>query len=86
MPLATSLDPELLFVHMIGILIASSKIIGKRLVLSSRKQLKFQCLKTKRIKQRAMVTRTCNCIGGESLCMANSNAHECTSDRKEEKD
>jgi hypothetical protein len=35
---------------MSGILIASSKIIGKQLVLSSRKQLKLQGSKTKGIK------------------------------------
>jgi hypothetical protein len=85
-PLTTSLGLKLFFVHMIGIPITSSKIIGKWLVLSSCKQLKFRCLKIKRIKHWPLVTRTWNCIGGDSLYMANSNAHECTSDRKEEKD
>jgi hypothetical protein len=56
--------------------IASSKIIGKRLVLSSHKQLKFQHSETKRIEQRPLVTRAYNCIGGDFFGMANSFAHE----------
>jgi hypothetical protein len=84
-PLATSLGLKLFFVHMIGITIASSKIIGRRLVLSSCKQLKLWCSKTEKIEWRPLVMQTWNCSGGDSFCMANISAHEYTSDRKEEK-
>jgi hypothetical protein len=43
-------------------------------------------LRNRKIQTTTLGEGTWNCIGGDSLCMANSNVHECTSDRKEEKD
>jgi hypothetical protein len=62
--------------HMTNIPIISSKIIGKQIVLSSRKQLRLQCSGTERIKWRPFVTQIWNCIDGDSFCMANNFAHE----------
>jgi hypothetical protein len=74
-PLATSLGPKFFFVHIIGIPIASSNIIGRWLVLSSHKQLRFWRIEIKRFEQWPLVMWTWNCVGGYSLCMAHSSAH-----------
>jgi hypothetical protein len=79
------LGPKLSFVQMTNIFITNSKIISRQLVLSLRKQLRLYCLEIERFKQRPLVTQTWNCIDGDSLCMANSSAHEYTSDKKEKK-
>jgi hypothetical protein len=60
---------------MMGIPTTSTKIIGKQLV-SLCKHLRLQCSGTKRVEQWPLVTQTWNCIGGDSLCMANNFAHE----------
>jgi hypothetical protein len=67
---------KLFFVHMTSIPTTSCKIINTWLVLSLRKQKRLWCSRTKKIKWWPLVTQTWNCIGGNSLYMANSFAHE----------
>ncbi len=76
MPLVISLGPKLFFVHMMSIPTTSSKIIGRRIVLSSCKQLKLQRLRAKKVEWQPLVTQTWNYIGGDSLCMENNFACE----------